>query len=125
MNVTERKRKHSPHQPVGRWIRVDKRLAIYLRDGFTCLLCGKYLHGADPRDVTLDHVKARIAGGTNVERNLFTCCRSCNSARQHKRLCAFASPTALKIIRRNVRRDLKRYLALARELIATGSVRAL
>lgn len=117
MNVTDRKRKKTPHQPVGRWIRVDKRLAIYLRDDFTCLLCGCALCNTDPQDITLDHVKPRSKGGTNDERNLFTCCRSCNSSRQDQRLSAYAPSWVCELVRRNVRRSLKKYRTLARSII--------
>jgi len=118
MTPTERKRANSPHQPVGRWIRPDKRLAIYLRDRFTCLCCGRDLHGADPRDVTLDHIVAKVDGGGNGEGNLYTCCRACNCSRQDKPLSRFASPEALKHIRRNVRRSLRSYRRLAKAILA-------
>lgn len=116
--TTQRKKARSPHQPVGRWIRADKRLAIYLRDSFCCLYCGCDLHGADPRDVTLDHLVARVDGGTNDESNLVTACRECNCSRQDKPVSRFASPEARKHIRRNTRRSLRRYRVLARAILA-------
>jgi 5-methylcytosine-specific restriction endonuclease McrA len=116
--ITELKRARSPHQPVGRWIRVEKRLAINLRDRFTCLVCAKDLHDTDPRDVTLDHVTPKADGGSNHESNLFTACRSCNCSRQDKPLTRFASPEAVKHIRRNVKRSLKPYLSLAKAYFA-------
>lgn len=118
MTTTERKRLRSPHQPVGRWIRADKRLAIYLRDGFRCLCCGRDLHGADPRDVTLDHIVPVSKGGSNMESNVYTCCRSCNSSRAAKTLRAFIGAPGVANVRRYVRRALKRYLVLARGLMA-------
>lgn len=118
MTVTQRKRLSSPHQPVGRWIRVDKRLAIYLRDGFTCLVCGTDLHGADAAVVTLDHVKPQSKGGSNAETNLFTCCRSCNSARGAKPLAKFAPPASVIRIARNRRRSLRRFRILAKAILA-------
>lgn len=63
------------------WIRREKRLAIYLRDGFTCCYCGKDLHDASPRNVHLDHLRPRERGGTNDPSNLITACGRCNSAR--------------------------------------------
>lgn len=71
-------------QPKGRWIRAEKRLAIYIRDGFACAYCGRDLRNAAPADVTLDHLLPRSAGGTNDATNLVTACRSCNSSRQDK-----------------------------------------
>lgn len=81
MTVTERKRRRSPHQPVGRWIRPKKRLEIYWRDNWTCLICGRDLAGAPARDVTLDHLVPRSLNGKNSAFNIFTACRSCNSRR--------------------------------------------
>ncbi len=118
MTTTERMRLHNPHQPTGQWIRKDKRLAIYLRDGFACLVCGTDLHGADPFDVTLDHIKPQSTGGDNEAHNLFTCCRSCNSARGSKPLARFAPPAALLRIRRCVRRSLTRFRVLAKAIMA-------
>lgn len=100
----------------GGWIRAEKRLAIYLRDRFTCVYCLQDLHDAKPFDITLDHVQCRSNGENNHESNLITACRSCNSARQDKPLTRFAGPETVKHIRRNTRRSLKKYLVLAKEL---------
>src|SRR6185312_16089207 len=83
-----------------KWIRKNKRLAIYLRDRFTCLYCLRDLHDADPRDITLDHV----AGGhkNHHESNLICACRSCNSSKGDTPLTRFAGPEAVKHVRRNV-----------------------
>lgn len=40
----------------GKWIRPDKRLAIYLRDRFECSYCGTDLANAKRASVTLDPV---------------------------------------------------------------------
>lgn len=118
MTTTERKRANSPNQPVGRWIRPEKRLAIYLRDRFVCLYCLADLHDADPRDITLDHVVPKAAGGDNSEGNLVTACRACNCSRQDTPLARFAGPETRAHIRRNTARKLGRYLSLAKALIA-------
>ncbi len=117
MTTTQRKRLHSPHQPVGRWIRVDKRLAVYLRDGFRCLCCDRDLHGADPREVTLDHVVPVCQGGSNEEGNVYTCCLSCNSARADKSLAKYLGAPGMKRIRRHTSRDLARYRKLAKAIL--------
>ncbi len=58
------------------WIRREKRLAIYSRDGFCCLFCGR---GAeDGVELTLDHVLPRELGGSNEASNLATACMDCN-----------------------------------------------
>lgn len=67
-----------------KWIRPEKRLAIYIRDGFTCAYCGRSLKGAEPHDVTLDHLLPRSAGGGNEATNLVTACGACNYSRQDK-----------------------------------------
>jgi 5-methylcytosine-specific restriction endonuclease McrA len=59
-----------------KWIRPEKRLAIYSRDGFACVYCG-----ADEK-LTLDHLQPRELGGTHGHENLVSCCLSCNSSRQ-------------------------------------------
>jgi len=118
LTVTERKRLHSPDQPVGRWIRPEKRLAIYLRDGFRCLLCDRDLHGAAPRDVTLDHVICRTDGGSNEASNLYTCCLSCNSARSSRPLGKYVGAPGMKRIRRHLARDLKRFVVMAKALVS-------
>lgn len=115
---TARKKARSKNQPTGQWIRPEKRLAIYLRDRFTCLYCLADLHDADPQDVTLDHVRTKSAGGSNHESNLVTSCRACNCRRQDKPLARFAPPEARKHISRNCKRSLKKYRTLAKAIIA-------
>lgn len=106
-----------------KWITPKRRLAIYLRDGMTCIYCLRDLHGADKRDVTLDHLVTGHDKGNNGSENLVTACRSCNSSRQDKPLRRFAGPETRANIRRNVRRSMTPYIALAAALIAgeTGS----
>lgn len=65
-----------------KWIRKDKRLAIYLRDGMACVYCGETAEESK-HPMTLDHVLACELGGTNKESNLVTCCLSCNSSKRH------------------------------------------
>lgn len=72
------------NQPNGKWLRAEKRLALYIRDGFACAYCGRDLRNAAPADVTLDHLLPRSSGGTNEPTNLVTACRSCNCSRQDK-----------------------------------------
>lgn len=101
-----------------KWIRPERRLAIYLRDRFTCLYCLRDLHDADPRDITLDHIKPGHQAGNHHENNLCTACRSCNSSRRDTPLSRFAGPETVKHVRRNLRREIKPYLVLAKALIA-------
>lgn len=63
-----------------KWIRPEKRLAIYIRDGWDCVYCRTVFPLG--RDLTLDHIVPRSLGGGNDAANLVTCCLSCNSSRQ-------------------------------------------
>ena len=116
--ITAIKRAKSPHQPVGCWIRPEKRLAIYLRDSFRCVYCCSDLHDADPRDVTLDHLRPKADGGSNGETNLVTACRACNCSRQDTPLSRFAGPETRADIKRLAARKLAKYLVLAKALIS-------
>lgn len=61
-----------------KWNRTVKynRSNVYLRDNFTCQLCG-----AKPSIhlLTLDHVVPRSHGGKTTWKNITTACKSCNS----------------------------------------------
>lgn len=102
----------------GGWIKKDRRLAIYLRDRFTCLYCLRDLHGADPRDLSLDHVEPKVNGANHHESNLVTCCHKCNSRRQDLPLNRFCGPETRKHIARNTARDLSPYRKLAKTILA-------
>lgn len=73
----------------GNWIRAEKRVAIYERDGWECVYCGRGPRDARPLSETgtvlsLDHLICQSAGGSNDSKNLVTACISCNSSRQDK-----------------------------------------
>jgi len=110
-----------------KWIRRDKRLAIYLRDGLACAYCGHSLEGG--AKLTLDHIKPYIKGGSNKETNLITACDRCNSSRQDRPVAAFArtvaaylnldpktADTIVQHVRRSSRRSIPRQEA--KDLIA-------
>ena len=75
-----------------KWIRRERRLAIYMRDGFACLYCG---YGID-QGVTLclDHFKPRSKGGSNHSSNLITSCMECNNRRQDRPVATFVRTLA-------------------------------
>lgn len=72
----------------GKWIRPNKRHAIYVRDGFKCVYCGR---SVEETAITIDHVVPQALGGTNDASNLVTACRSCNSAKGKHTLRGFLS----------------------------------
>jgi hypothetical protein len=74
------------------WIRQEKRLAIYLRDGLACAYCGASVE--EGTQLTLDHVICHNDGGSNHESNLVTCCHRCNASRAHRKMEAFAKAVA-------------------------------
>ena len=105
--------------------RPDLRLALKLRDNFTCLYCGKDLSGAEFDAVTIDHLRPQTKlGRHNEPSNVITCCRSCNCSRQDKPWRPFArkmgGEQAVQQILRNTARDIERYRKHARKLLAEG-----
>ncbi len=111
----------SRYQPEGQWIRREKRLALYLRDEFTCLYCGRNLKTAAPADITLDHLLPRHFGGTNDPTNLVTACRSCNCSRQDRPWVDFAPGGARERIEQRRQEPLN--LTLAKALISGEQAR--
>lgn len=109
--------KRNPNGYKGVRIRKDLRLAIYLRDSFRCVYCCSDLHGVEPTDITLDHIKTDSNGGTNLPSNLVTACRSCNCSRQDKPLARFAGKECRADIRRLTRRSIKPYRKMAKAII--------
>jgi hypothetical protein len=52
-----------------------ERFRILKRDNFTCRYCGKK---ASEEQLHVDHVRPRILGGKDSDRNLVAACRPCN-----------------------------------------------
>ena len=69
----------------GKWISDADRVAIYVRDEYTCQICGKKciqdenMYHAD--NITLDHIMPYSKGGANTADNLRVACRACNMKR--------------------------------------------
>lgn len=77
------------------WIRQEKRLAIYLRDGLACAYCGEGIEqGAR---LTLDHIIPVERGGSNEKENLITCCARCNGMKGERNVREFIEATAAYI----------------------------
>lgn len=47
------------------------------RDGYTCYICGKVMHPDHP-ELSVDHIKSRADGGSDLPENLACCCKTCN-----------------------------------------------
>ena len=77
-------RKRHPAANGGKWLRPEKRLAIYLRDGFLCAYCLRNLADAPANQRTIDHVIPVKLGGTNHEDNLCLACKKCNDTKQDR-----------------------------------------
>ena len=71
------------------WIRQEKRLAIYARDGFACVYCGKTAE--DGTKLSLDHIIPASHGGNNEANNLITACVNCNCKRGDTDIFTFVS----------------------------------
>lgn len=71
-----------------KWIRAEKRVRIYARDGWRCVWCRKA--AAAGQRLTLDHFTPRSEGGSNAANNLLTACRCCNSRRRNMPAVEFA-----------------------------------
>ena len=72
----------------GMWISTADRVAIYVRDDYTCQLCGKKCIQDDnkthPDHITLDHIIPYSKGGADTAENLRVACRSCNVKRGNR-----------------------------------------
>ena len=62
---TQATKKRSNHVAANgsKWIRPDKRLAIYLRDGLACAYCGDSVE--EGAKLSLDHLTCHSHGGSN------------------------------------------------------------
>lgn len=105
------------------WIKREERIALYIRDSFTCCYCGKNLKNAQPYQVTLDHLEDLVnggghKGGNHAHTNLVTSCNICNSSRQDTPLATFAAKFDGAMERIEVQRYATVNIALAKSIIA-------
>lgn len=112
---------------MSQWITNERRLAIYLRDSFTCVWCLDSLCHAAAEEITLDHIIPRSKGGSHDSFNLVTSCRRCNSSRQddnHKLHAKHANTKPGAIQRINSQRRMKPNFAMAKLIIAGTTPKA-
>lgn len=110
------------------WIRQEKRLAIYLRDGLACAYCGHSVENGAA--LTLDHVLPHSCGGSNSHDNLVTACERCNKSRGTRSLARWTAAVAAYLnhgvtadeidahVRQCIGRDLAAHRAEAKQMIA-------
>lgn len=97
-----------------KWIRQDRRLAIYLRDGMACCYCGSTVEN-DGVILSLDHITPRSQDGDNSDANLVTSCKKCNSSRGDRDIEVFCHAVA-EYLNHNVKGD--EIIAFIRETTA-------
>jgi len=75
-----------------KWIRKERRLGIYLRDGLACVWCGATVE--DGSQLSLDHIVPASRNGGHESANLATACSKCNTARGNRSVTEFAKVVA-------------------------------
>lgn len=115
--MVDRKRNGNKANNGGKWIRPEKRRAIYVRDDLACVYCGKHID--DGIELTLDHLLPQELGGSNDEKNLVTACKQCNSCKGTKTLSQFVSYLKHRnvdtdLMKKRIRRNLSRKLKIVR-----------
>lgn len=66
-----------------RYVSCTKRIQVFCRDGFRCVLCGRS-PANDPEVVLqIDHIIPFSKGGTAEPENLQTLCKECNRGKHN------------------------------------------
>ena len=86
------------------------RRSIFARDNYTCQYCG-----VQTRDLTIDHIVPKRAGGGMQWDNLVACCRRCNARKGDKML----SSSGMKLARPPRRPRYVPYISLTKYLNGT------
>ena len=84
------------------------RRTIFARDNYTCQYCG-----STTKDLTIDHVIPKRAGGPATWDNLVTCCRRCNIKKSDK----LAHQVGMKLCRPPRRPRYTPYISLTKYLL--------
>ena len=95
----------------GKWIKQFLRLAIYIRDNFTCIYCGKQA------DLSLDHITPYSKGGADTPNNLVTCCVHCNRKRGNKAVEDFATFSKVVVILEQLTLDIRPFVSQSKKEI--------
>lgn len=86
-----------------KWLRNSTRLALYLRDDFTCAYCEQKF---DRGFLQIDHIIPISKGGSNDTTNLVTACCKCNNEKSAKDIFEYIGYKAAAIIMRVKNTDL-------------------
>ena len=108
-----------------------KRRRIFVRDGYTCRYCGydMTLHFPYPHlgVLTVDHIIAKVCGGTDRKDNLVTCCFECNNRKCNRPVEKFLGDLYLNGVPRGAEERRLRWrfvrARLVREATASGRSR--
>ncbi len=84
------------------------RRTVFARDNYLCQYCG-----ATSKDLTIDHVIPKRAGGAASWENLVTCCRKCNMKKSDK----LAHQVGMKLARPPRRPRYVPYISLTKYLL--------
>ncbi len=84
------------------------RRTVFARDNYACQYCG-----ATAKDLTIDHVIPRRAGGPSTWDNLVCCCRKCNMRKSDK----LAHQVGMKLARPPRRPKYVPYISLTKYLL--------
>lgn len=107
-----------------KWIRRPRRLAVYMRDGFSCVYCGESLNRHRPETITLDHVDSRAYFGTpdHSNDNIVTCCIPCNKAKGDRLLVEW-NPAMVDRVNAATGREVPHVMAVSLYITARGTKR--
>ena len=84
------------------------RRTVFARDNYVCQYCG-----GTAKDLTIDHVIPRRAGGPSTWDNLVCCCRKCNMRKSDK----LAHQVGMKLMRPPRRPKYVPYISLTKYLL--------
>ena len=83
------------------------RRTIFARDNYTCQYCGMVT-----KDLTIDHIIPKRAGGPATWENLVCCCKKCNAKKSDKLL----HQSGMKLLRQPRRPRYTPYISLTKYL---------
>lgn len=93
---------------------------VFARDGFTCVYCGFDGNGFDQwRQLSVEHLLPRNAGGTDDADNLVTVCRFCNSSTSRMKFAPdLSSAEILTLKKERLRERLKPFHRFWKDQVA-------